>query len=202
TALYAAQQLAAALYQRLAQGRGTHIEISLFEACAALQINEIAAFTLANGRPSGAVSAPNGVFNTANGQLSVIALNNDQFARLCRALDRPDWLTDERFQSNEKRMAQRDFLHAEMASQLITADSEIWEARLRQHDVLHAPVRDYAAVAAHPQTEHLGMLQSIDQPGIGTLRLPGLPGASGRRPMQAAPGIGQHSTDVLAAAGL
>jgi crotonobetainyl-CoA:carnitine CoA-transferase CaiB-like acyl-CoA transferase len=202
TALYAAQQLAAALYQRLARGRGTHIEISLFEACAALQINDIAAFTLANGRPSGAVSAPNGVFSTANGQLSVIALNNDQFARLCRALDRPDWLTDERFQSNEKRMAQRDFLHAEMASQLATADSEIWEARLREHDVLHAPVRDYASVAAHPQTEHLGMLQSIDQPGVGALRLPGLPGASGRRPMQAAPGIGQHSTEVLAAAGL
>ncbi|HUG57044.1 MAG TPA: CoA transferase [Candidimonas sp.] len=202
TALYAAQQVAAALYQRLACGRGVHLELSLFEACAALQINDIAAFTLANGRPAGAVSAPNGVFDTANGKLSVLALNDDQFARLCRALERSDWLTDARFQSNEKRMAERDFLHEEIARQLVQAPSEVWEARLQQHDVLHARVRDYASVAAHPQTAHLGMLQDVDQPGLGTLQLPGLPGAHGRRPMQAAPGIGQHSTEVLLAAGL
>ncbi len=82
------------------------------------------------------------------------------------------------------------------------APSEVWEVRLRQHDVLHARVRDYVSVAEHPQTAHLGMLQAIEQPGLGTLRLPGLPGVNGRRPMQAAPAIGQHSTEILTAAGL
>lgn len=202
TALYAAQQVAAALYQRLSRGSGTHLELSLFEACAAVQINDIAAFSLANGRPSGAVSAPNGVFATADGQLSVLTLNDEQFARLCRALERPDWLKDPRFESNEARMAAREFLHGEIALQMAQAPSEVWMARLQQHDVLHAPVRDYASVAAHPQTAHLDMLQAIEQPGIGTLRLPGLPGAAGRRPMQAAPCIGQHSTEILNAAGL
>ncbi|NYT62544.1 CoA transferase [Alcaligenaceae bacterium] len=202
TALYAAQQVAAALYQRSVSGRGAHLELSLFEACAALQINDMAAFALAGERPAGAVSAPNGVFATANGQLSVLALNDDQFARLCRALERPEWLADTRFDSNEKRMTARDFLHAEIARQLVQAPSEVWETRLQQHDVLHARVRDYASVAEHPQTAHLGMLQAIEQPGLGTLRLPGLPGANGRRPMQAAPAIGQHSSEILTAAGL
>ncbi|RTZ41664.1 CoA transferase [Candidimonas sp. SYP-B2681] len=202
TALYAAQQLAAALYQRLSTGSGTHLEISLFEACAALQINDMAAFTLASGRPVGAVSAPNGVFPTANGQLSVLALNDDQFARLCRALDRPDWPSDPRFQTNEKRMAARDYLHKEIALQLAQAPSEVWVARLQQYDVLHAPVRDYASVAAHPQTAHLDMLQTIEQPGVGTLRLPGLPGIKGRQAMQPAPAIGQHTIAILSEAGL
>jgi crotonobetainyl-CoA:carnitine CoA-transferase CaiB-like acyl-CoA transferase len=202
TALYAAQQLAAALYLRLKSGRGTHLEVSLFEACAALQINNMAAFAMAESQPAGAVSAPNGVFATADGQLSVLALNDAQFAKLCRALDRPDWLSDARFQSNESRMAARDFLHNEIAIQMAQAPSEVWIGRLREHDVLHAPVRDYASVAAHPQTAHLGMLQAVEQPGLGTLRLPGLPGAAGRRPMQAAPCIGQHSTEILNAAGL
>lgn len=202
TALYAAQQLAAALYLRLKSGRGAHLEVSLFEACAALQINNMAAFAMAEGPPAGAVSAPNGVFATADGKLSVLALNDAQFAKLCRALDRPDWPSDPRFQSNEARMAARDFLHNEIAIQMAQAPSEVWTKRLQEHDVLHAPVRDYAAVAAHPQTTHLGMLQSIQQPRIGELQLPGLPGADGRRPMQAAPDIGEHSIQILQDAGL
>ncbi len=202
TALYAAQQLAAALYLRLKSGRGAHLEVSLFEACAALQINNMAAFAMAEGQPAGAVSAPNGVFATADGQLSVLVLNDAQFAKLCRALDRPDWLGDARFQSNEARMAARDFLHNEIAIQMAQAPSEVWIKRLQEHDVLHAPVRDYAAVAAHPQTAHLGMLQTIQQARIGELQLPGLPGAGGRRPMCAAPDIGEHSIQILRDAGL
>jgi crotonobetainyl-CoA:carnitine CoA-transferase CaiB-like acyl-CoA transferase len=142
------------------------------------------------------------VFATANGQLSVLALNNDQFARLCHALDRPEWQGDPRFQTNEKRMAAREYLHREIALQLAQAPSEVWIAKLQQNDVLHAPVRDYASVAAHPQTAHLDMLQTIDQPGVGALRLPGLPGLKGRQPMQPAPAIGQHTIDVLSEAGL
>ncbi|MDS1139997.1 CoA transferase [Pusillimonas sp. SM2304] len=202
TALYAAQQTAAALYQRAVSGCGAHLQLSLFEACAALQINDMAAFTLAQGRPAGAVSAPNGVFATADGQLSVLALNDDQFARLCRALDRPAWLADPRLDSNEKRMAQRDYLHGELAAQLRQAPSSTWETRFKQHDVLHAVVRDYDALAAHPQAAHLGLLQPLQQPGVGALRLPGLPGAGKHRPLQPAPAIGQHTVAVLAQAGL
>ncbi len=202
TALYAAQQLAAALYRRLKTRRGTHLEISLFEACAALQINNMAACFLAGGPPSAAVSAPNGVFATADGQLSVLVLNDAQFARLCRALDRPDWLDDARFRNNEARMAARDFLHSEIAIQMAQAPSVVWEKRLQEHDVLHAPVRDYASVAAHPQTTHLGMLQSLQQPRIGELQLPGIPGAAGRRRMLAAPDIGEHTKQILQEAGL
>ena len=37
TGLYAAQGAATALYQRLARKQGTHVEVSLFEACASFQ---------------------------------------------------------------------------------------------------------------------------------------------------------------------
>ena len=202
TALYAAQQTAAALYQRAVRGGGVHLQLSLFEACAALQINDVAAFGLADGRPAGAVSAPNGVFATADGRISVLALNDDQFSRLCRALDRPAWLTDPRLDSNEKRMAQRDYLHSELAGQLRRQGSEAWETRFQRYDVLHAVVRDYEDLASHPQTLHLELFQKLRQPGVGTLALPGLPGREGRRPLQPAPAIGQHTIEVLSQAGL
>lgn len=111
TALYAAQAAGAALYHQARTGQGQHVELSLFQACAALQVQDILAFGMAGERVAGAVSAPNGVFETADGRLSVLALNNDQFARLCRALDRQAWLTDATLGSNAQRMARRDDLH-------------------------------------------------------------------------------------------
>src|SRR5690606_35364732 len=139
TALYAAQATSTALYKRLKTGQGSHVELSLLQACAALQLNSIVEYSIAGRRPAGAVSAPNGVFPTADSSLSVLALNNDQFTRLCRALERPGWLKDERFADNASRMAHRDILHQEMAEQLQQQTTATWMATLQQHDVLHAP---------------------------------------------------------------
>ncbi|MYN13131.1 CoA transferase [Pusillimonas sp. TS35] len=202
TALYAAQQTSAALYRRALTGQGAHVRLSLFEACAALQINDIAAYAHTGSRRAEAVSAPNGVFDTADGRISVLALNDDQFGRLCRALGREAWLDDPRFAGNALRMAQRDVLHGEIAAQLSTASTASWVARFAQHDVLHAPVRDYAQLADHPQAGHLGVFQDFAQPGWGMVSLPGLPGTELRRPMQCAPAVGEHTLQILQEAGL
>ena len=201
TALYAAQLTAAALYRRVRTGEGGHVRLSLFEASAALQIHDIAAYERLGVRKAGAVSAPNGVFATADGRISVLALNNDQFARLCKALGREEWLQDPRFAGNDERMARREVLHEAIAQQLSTEVTETWMQRFRQHDVLHAPVRDYAQLLRHPQASHVGLFQDLPQPGWGTLPLPGLPGAA-RRGLQAAPAIGEHTTAILQEAGL
>ncbi|NYT78560.1 CoA transferase [Alcaligenaceae bacterium] len=201
TALYAAQQTSAALFHRAMTKEGMHLKLSLFEACAALQVNDITAFGLEGERVPGAVSAPNGIFDTADGAISVLALNNDQFARLSRALNRPDWLKDERFESNEKRMVHRGVLHQQVGEQLREQNTQHWMAMFSEHDVLHAPVRDYTMLAAHPQAEHLGMFQPVEQPDVGLLNLPGLPGAGLHRPLQASPRVGEHTTAILSKAG-
>jgi len=197
TALYAAQAASAALYQRARSGRGQHVQLNLFQACAALQVNDILAYGIAGEREAVAVSAPNGVFQAADARLSVLALNNDQFARLCRALDRPEWLADPALSSNAARMAQRERLHREMAEQLARQPAAHWEERLSREDVLHARVRDYDALAAHPQAAHLGLLEPLAQPGGTPLPYARAPGAPARRPLQAAPAIGQHTVEVL-----
>lgn len=202
TGLYAAQATSAALYRRAMTGQGMHVALSLFEACAALQANDITAHALAGARPVGAVSAPNGVFATADARLSVLALNNDQFARLCRALDRPDWLADSRYAENASRMAHRDVLHADLARQLATESSAHWIERLTREQVLHAPVRDYKQVLAHPQAQHLGVFGTLDQPGLGPVPTVVAPGLGGRRPPLAAPAIGAHTDQIFERAGI
>ncbi|MCD0505913.1 CaiB/BaiF CoA transferase family protein [Bordetella petrii] len=202
TALYAAQATSAALYRQARGGGGAHVELSLFQACAALQVNDILAHSLAGGRAGGPVSAPNGVFDTADGRLSVLALNNDQFARLCRALDRPQWLDDPAYADNGSRMARRDALHREIAAQLRGQPTDYWVERLAREDVLHARVRDYDGLAAHPQARHLGLMDELMQPGTAPLPYPRAPGLGGHRALAEAPAIGQHTRQVLADWGL
>jgi len=202
TALYAAQATSTALYKRLKTGQGSHVELSLLQACAALQLNSIVEYSIAGERPAGAVSAPNGVFPTADGSLSVLALNDNQFARLCRALDRPGWLQDERFADNASRMANRDFLHGEIAEQLRQQSTASWMAKLEQHEVLHAPVRDYAAVIEHPQAQQQGLFQALHQPGLPPLPFVTVPTPGEQRGLRPAPRIGEHSLAILHEAGL
>ncbi len=201
TGLYAAQASSAALYQRLARGVGTHVEVSLFEACAAFQGMQILEYAMVGKTPGGAVSAPNGVFDTADGKMTVLALNNDQFARLCKALGQEQWLSDERFADNASRMAHKQLINDEVNKVMKQQTNEAWMERLKLHEVLHAPVRDYEGLIHHPQSSHLNMFQSLMQPGVGSLPYAGLPAAPHRRPVSPAPVIGEHSTAILSEAG-
>lgn len=202
TALYAAQAATAALYQQARTGRGSHVELSLLQACAALQVNDVLAYGMQGSRAVGAVSAPNGVFDTSDGQLSVLALNNDQFARLCRAVDRLDWLKEPDYAGNAERMIHRERLHRDLADLLSSQSSDFWIERLAREQVLHARVRRYDDLAAHPQALHLGLFEALAQPGGAPLPFARLPQALGRRPLQPAPALGQHSMEILAAAGM
>ncbi len=202
TGLYASQGAATALYQRLARKLGSHIEVSLFEACAAFQGACFIEQAIAGERPFGAVSAPNAVFATSDGNISILVLNDEQFGRLCAALKRPQWLADPRFASNFLRMQNREALYADMIEQVRQHPTAYWDALLKDHDVLHAPVRDYNEVLNHPQALHLEMVQQLEQAGVGMLPYIGLPTHPHHRPVLSAPRIGENSIEILQLAGV
>ena len=72
TALYAFQALSAALYARRDETRGRYIDVSLMQAATALQSIRLMACHLEGGtmKPGG---APGGVFQTADGWMSILA---------------------------------------------------------------------------------------------------------------------------------
>jgi crotonobetainyl-CoA:carnitine CoA-transferase CaiB-like acyl-CoA transferase len=201
TGLYAAQALSAALFHRQSTGEGLHIQTSLFESCLAFQAMGLLEHSMVGAKPVGAVSAPNGVFATADGQLSVVVLNDEQFARFCRAIDREAWLEDPSLASNEARMQSRARLHSEVQTVLCTATTAHWVQTLTTHDVLHAVVRDYDSIKNHPQAAHLGLLQPVTQPLVGELLRVASPIEAFRHEGLAAPLIGEHSVAVLQSLG-
>ena len=202
TGLYASQGAATALYQRLAHKLGTHVQVSLFEACTAFQGACFIEQTMAGKRPFGAVSAPNAVFDTLDGKLSVVTVNTDHFHRVCKALGREVWITDPRYLENEIRFSNRAALQADIAALLNTQTTAHWVGLLQKHDVLHAQVRNYTEVLEHPQAVHLNLAQQLEQAGVGKLPYIGLPSHPLHRPVTSAPRVGEHSIQALTEAGL
>ncbi|WP_234819046.1 CaiB/BaiF CoA transferase family protein [Cupriavidus metallidurans] len=201
TGLYAAQACAAALCRRYRTGRGGHVELNLFDACCALQANNLLEHAIAGQAVAGPVSAPNGVFATSDGSVTLLALNDAQFAKLCHALDRDDWLADPRFVNNASRMEHAALLNRQVGEIIVTRTTSAWQEQLSRHDVLHAPVRGYADVLQHPQAAHRQTFQSIEQPGLGALPFAGIPARDMRRPAGPAPENGEHTVQLLQEAG-
>lgn len=202
TGMYAAQALSAALYHQLATGEGSHVELSLFESCLALQGMNLIEHALAGPRPVEAVSAPNGVFPTADGKLTIVTLNTEQFARLCRALGTEHWLQDARFETNDSRMLNRCVLDESITQVLLTKTTQAWVDLLSAHEVLHAVMRDYDSLLNHPQIAHLAPFDSQHAQGVDRFQTMTSPLALFRSKLRAAPAIGQHTEEVLREMGI
>ena len=197
TGLFAAQAVSAALYHRLSTGAGCHVQTSLFESCLAMQGMQLLAHSLVGTQPVSAVSAPNGVFHTADGQMSILALNDDHFARLSRALEQPQWLSDEKFGSNAQRLHNKHAIHDEVQAIVKHWQTDALETRLQEHEVLHAVVSDHDRLANHPQAQHLGVTQTFTTQGVGTYNTVAYPAAIFGRETTPAPHIGEHTMSVL-----
>ena len=201
TGVYAAQACTAALLERLRTGQGRHVELNLFEVCCALQSTAVAEdmARVQSGQTSApqAVSAPNGVFDAADGKISILALNNDQFARIATALDLAHWSQDPRFASNDLRLQHKAVLHAELAATVQHRSLEDLESCFQQHSVLHARIRTSEQVVQHPQAVHLGTFHQLQQPGMGVVQVAALPCGDRTATQLPAPRIGEHTVQVL-----
>jgi crotonobetainyl-CoA:carnitine CoA-transferase CaiB-like acyl-CoA transferase len=88
SAIFAAQAVSAALFERTETKLGQHIEISLAEASSAFQAGPmIDSFLFPDANERGAVLAPAGDFQTADGWIIVASLTDEMFARLAKAVD-------------------------------------------------------------------------------------------------------------------
>ena len=204
--MYATQAILAALFEReLGDGTGQKVDVSLLDGQAAWT-SYMATNYFASGEPPGRMGskhpniAPYQAFETADGYV-VVACSSDPFwPRLCEAIDRPDLLADERFETNEGRVRHRDELDPELNAtfaELTTAEAE---ALLEDHDVPASRVRDVSEVFADPQVEARGMRIEVDHPTAGTMTVPGSPMHLSRTPATVRrhpPSLGEHTEAIL-----
>ena len=214
-AAYGVIAVLAALHQRARTGSGQKITAGLFETTVFLVGQWLASYA-ATGEPS--VPMPEiqqgtrmgwGVyqlFDAADGERIFIGItSNGHWERFCNEFGLDDLLADERLADNGKRVAARSWLPPRIAEEMRRYTSTEISERLERARVPWAPLRRPDQLVDDPHLNAAGQFVDTPLPGRGAGKLPKLPLRSTafemglRRP---APGLGEHTREILEEIGL
>jgi len=173
TAVTAAQAVTAALLARERTGEGQHVRLSMLESVIAfLWGSDMAGQTFVGGELSQqeAASFIDLIYETADGYISVAVQTDREWAALTRALERPEWLADPRFETPALRQEHIDERLALTQEVLRTASTAHWLARLEAEGVPCAPVLTRSEVIRHPQVLENEIVVETVHPDAGRLR--------------------------------
>ncbi|HEV8675805.1 MAG TPA: CoA transferase [Methylomirabilota bacterium] len=200
----------AALVHRVRTGEGQHLDVNLLASTLGLLPDPVAHYLATGVRPGREGNrnpnlTPAEAYRTADGYLTVVLMNPDQWERFCRVLG-DDVLRDEaRFATNEARLANREELRTRVETALATAPTADWVARFEAAAIAAGPIYEFDEVFADPQVRHLGLVTEVAQPGYGPVRMLDAPFRASAMPALArrpAPRPGEHTAEVLAELGL
>ena len=198
--LYAFGGITSALLGRATTGRGTHLDIAMYDATVSL-LEGAALSYLATGTDPAAIGnahfsiAPFDTFSCSDRDITICAANDALFASLAGALTRPDLATDPRFVTNAGRHAARAALKSELEAILATADADHWLDALDLAGVPCGPVSSVADAMGSEQTRVRRMvIDSGGLPGPGNpVKASGYPDPVAR---PAAPQLDEHGEAV------
>ena len=176
------QGILAALYMREKTGRGQRVEIPMVAAGLAFLWPDGLAAAHAELSPAIPLeqmppwleSAPGSflvVLETTDGEIATGILL-PPWDGLCLALERTDWITDERFSEALGRVLNLPELIAEVSAEVAKYSTEEVLARFEEHDFAAGKVVTRREVHEDPTVKHLGLISEQAAPGLGQVRQP------------------------------
>ena len=155
--LFATIGVLAALRTAQQTGVGTHVEVSLADACVALLVNQGMNWLIGglNPEPAGNTHpsiAPYQAVYAADRELALAATSDEQFRRLCEVIGRTELSEDVRFRTNADRVEHRRELEALLEERLSSGQAADWVARLNRAGVAAAVVNTVGEALQDPDT--------------------------------------------------
>lgn len=208
TGYAASQAISAALFHRERTGEGQHIRLSMLDTLVSfLWGSDMGGHTFVGDelQRETAQSFIDLIYETSDGYISVAVQSNKEWAGICRAFDKPEWQSDERFATAALRgenIDERLVLTQEVLKTHTTAD---WLERLEADDVPCAPVLTRREVVRHPQIIANETIIERDHPVAGKLRQTQPAPRFSKTPTSyrhSAPGLGEQSVEILTEVGL
>jgi succinate--hydroxymethylglutarate CoA-transferase len=214
-----------ALYERQQTGYGKKIDVSLMETSLAGLVNIGSnALNAREGSPEprrwGTAHesiVPYQAFrckretHTEEMPYVLVGAGNDvQFSKLCEVLGMPKVALDARFSTNAARVENRHILVSQLEDIFETKSREEWLNILQGQGFPLGPMRSVSEAFRCEQAIHRGMVQEMNHPNLGTIKLPRSPisfssstGNCGgdliekEPPMLSPPMLGEHTEEVL-----
>ena len=204
TSLTAAQSVTAALYAREKTDEGQKINLSMLDtALYFLWSDNMYNFTwLGDGwEPIPNIADFYEPVKTKDGYIALVAINDSEFAGVCKAIDREDLLTDERFSTMQNRMMnvmemQKILLHAYT---LFTSEELV--ARMDENDVPSAIINKLEDVIDDPQVKNNDSIMKLSSNDNNSMQSPRSPAKYSSTPCsnnpKFMPDLGEHSREIL-----
>jgi len=203
------QGILAALNSRHATGRGQHVKVSMLEALASMLAYQGGNYYATGETPKRRGNAhpsivPYETIQAGDGWLNLGVANDSLWVKFCDAAEKPDWKDHPKYALGPDRVRHRDELMPLIEAVLKTKTRAEWITLL---DAAGVPCGAIATVAEICESETLkarGKIWEMDHATAGRVRTIGNPIEFTDTVLAAPvapPRLGEHSDEVLAAAG-
>ena len=208
--LNAVHAILAALLHRERSGEGQSIEIPMFETMAQFVLGDHMAgrsFTPPIGPPgySRLLSPDRRPYQTKDGYICALVYTDKQWTAFFRIIGlENDGQRDPRLASIKTRTDNYDFVYSWFSGVIKTHTTAEWMQLFEAADIPHAPLHDLDSLIDDPHLSAVGLLQSIEHPTEGGLRLAGPAATWSKTPPSVRrypPRLGEHGDEILREAG-
>ena len=205
TGMLAGNAILAALFAHERTGEGQRIDMALLDSQVALNSYVASNYLvsgelpqrLGNGHPN---IVPYQEFRARDGYFAFGAGNDNQWQKLCQAIDKPEWITDERFHTNSARLANRSTVITMLNEVFSNRNAAEWMALFDEIGIPSAPINNIEQVFNDPQVEARGLRTEVPHPSGETVPLVRSPLHIPTNPSKiryAPPLLGEHTEEIL-----
>ncbi len=201
----AAHGITLALLARQRTKKGQKVEISMLDVMASLLTYQAGIYFGTGEQPTRRGNqhpsiVPYEVFRAADAFLTLGVANNALWTACCAALGRPELARDVRFDSEAKRVQNRDTLVPLLNEIFGTGPTDDWLKRLEAAGVPAGRIKTVAEVCESEHLKTRGMIITLPHPRAGAVTAMGVPIKLHATPAKAVtppPLLGQHTAAVL-----
>jgi crotonobetainyl-CoA:carnitine CoA-transferase CaiB-like acyl-CoA transferase len=205
-----ASAIGMALYARERTGRGQLVRVPMLESIVAFNLQEHlwgAVFDPPLGSGIGYVrllSEHRRPYETRDGFICVLAVNDEQWRRMLPAIGRPELLDNGHFATVDGRMRNIDEVYGVVSDQMKTQTTAHWRQVLNAIDVPNGPVASFQDLLTDEYLNDTGFFQRYEHPTEGPMLTTAVPTQFSETPAglhRPPPLLGEHNTEVLGALG-
>lgn len=206
TGLYACIGIQGALIERGRSGKGQQLDLSLYDTAVSSLVNIGSSYLMSGKIPTTlgnqhANIVPYQTFQTSDGEMVIAVGNDQQYKALCHVLEKPEYATDLRFQTNPDRVVHRNELVPLLQEVFTTKATGYWQKKCNENNIPCGPIQNLEQVTNDQQLQARDMFIESEHPTAGSIQMIGSPLKLSRTPVtyrQHPPDAGEHTEEILA----